>query len=517
METVNLEISHVPSLSPSRLACGRASGILCHISSLPSAHGIGDFGQAARDFVDFLVAAGQKVWQILPLGTTGYGDSPYQNFSIFAGNPYFIDLEDLVELGLLEPEALRQVDFGDNPSYIDYAKLWTERRKVLNWAWDRFKFDQPQELKREFLSFQEEAIDWLNDYALFMTIKEEQGGLSWQDWPEELKKRQPDPLRDWQKNHQDRIEFYAFCQFLFFKQWRALKSYANERGISILGDMPIYIAIDSVEAWMEPQFFMLDEDLRPTFVAGCPPDGFTEDGQLWGNPLYDWEQMQKEGFGWWEKRFRTAFELYDLVRIDHFRAFDSYWAVPFGDETARRGTYLRAPGHELFLHMQEVFGENLPVVAEDLGLLTQAVHDLRNAFQFPGMKILQFAFFPGNDSEYLPHHMVQNCVAYTGTHDNDTLAAWLEVQSEGERDFLYEYFGLGAHQDVHRAVLRNLQNTVADLVIMQVQDLLRLGNEARLNRPGEASGNWQWRLLPGQLSPEIAAEFKRLSTLAGRV
>lgn len=494
---------------------GRASGVLCHISSLPSPYGIGSFGQAARDFVDFLHAAGQRVWQILPLGTTGFGDSPYQNFSMHAGNPYFIDLDNLVELDLLEAEAPGQLDFGQDPKAVDYGQLWENRRTILTWAWERFKFTQPRELLKEFLSFQEDSLTWLNDYSLFMAIKEEQGGKSWSEWPRDLKFREQDVILDFQKEHSDKIEFYAFVQFLFFRQWKELKDYAEEKGVLIMGDIPIYIAADSVETWKEPELFLLDENLSPSFVAGCPPDFFSEDGQLWGNPLYDWDKMAESDYSWWVERIRFSLSIYDLIRIDHFRGFESFWAVPFGDLTARRGTYMLGPGSALFERLIEVLGP-LPLVVEDLGVLTDAVHELRDEFDLPGMKVMQFAFWPGADSEYLPHHMIQNCVAYLGSHDNDTLKAWLEQISEPELDFIRRYLGLGPERDLARELLRTLQISVADLAIMQMQDLLALGNEARMNWPGEATGNWRWRFLASDLTAELAKEFKDLATLAGR-
>lgn len=502
--------------SPSTVLAGRASGILCHISSLPSPYGIGNFGQAAYDFVDFLLASGQKVWQILPLGGTGFGNSPYQNFSIYAGNPYFIDPENLLELELLSEDSLDQLDFGSNPRQVDYAKLWLERNKLLDWAWQKFKFSEPEELRIEFLCFQEEEDAWLRDYALFMAIKESEGGRSWQEWPDEFKYRDSKALNDFQKVYRDRLEFHAFVQFLFFRQWQELKSYANNQGLAILGDLPIYIALDSVEAWERPELFMLDSNLEPTFVAGCPPDAFSEDGQLWGNPLYNWDRMAEEDFSWWQDRFAAALKMYDVVRIDHFRGFDSFWAVPYGDETARRGTYIRAPGKELFKTLSEKLGK-LPVIAEDLGMLTPDVHKLRDDFDFPGMKILEFAFFPGVDSEYLPHHHLPNSVVYIGTHDNDTLAAWLELISEEQRAWLYEYLDISEGNDPHYSLLRTLQCSVSNLAIMQMQDLLRLGNEARMNCPGEAVGNWEWRLLPEEINTSVARKFKRLAELAGRL
>lgn len=493
----------------------RFSGILCHISSLPSPYGIGTFGEAARDFVDFLRVAGQKIWQILPLGTTGFGDSPYQNFSIYAGNPYFIDLEDLVKEGLLEDDALKQLDFGQDPSRVDYQKLWENRYTILRWAYDGYMYQKPEGLREAFKEFQEEA-DWLEDYCLFMAIKEAHGGISWREWPDELKRRDKKALVAFAEDNKDRMNFHAFLQFLFYRQWARLKRYATSNGIQILGDLPIYVAEDSVEVWKEPELFQMNEYFTPTFVAGCPPDYFSEDGQLWGNPLYDWDKHRETGYAWWIKRMKFALETYDIVRIDHFRGFESYWAVPYGDHTARRGAWLQGPKEELFEVLEDELGK-LPVIAEDLGYMTKEVYAFRENCGFPSMKVLQFAFNPDENSDYLPHNMMENAVVYCGTHDNDTLQGWLDSAPARELDFARRYLGLSDQEGYRWGMMRGAMTTIAKLCIFQVQDLLGLGNEARMNSPGKAVGNWQWRLTEGALTLEIAEALRGLTQISGRL
>lgn len=494
---------------------GRRAGILMPISSLPSDYGIGTMGEAARDFVDFLAIAGQTIWQVLPIGITGFGDSPYQSFSTHMGNPYFIDLTILVEEGLLERESLDQLNFGDDPSRVDYGKLWETRYVILRWAFDTYKYDPPKGMPEAFEEFKKK-MTWLHDDALFMAIKQVQNGAAWTDWPEPLKRRDRVALVQFEEAENDRIEFQKFMQFLFYRQWRALKAYANSKGVSILGDLPIYVAMDSVEVWKEPHLFQLDEELRPTFVAGCPPDYFSADGQLWGNPLYDWDQMVEEDYAWWVERIAFALKLFDAVRIDHFRGFESYWAVPYGDATARRGNWLPGPAEELFDTVKEELGE-LPIVAEDLGYMTEEVHAFREHCGFPSMKVLQFAFSPRADSDYLPHNMIENAVVYTGTHDNDTLEGWLSVAPKEEVEFAAKYLGLSAEEGYRWGMIRGAYTTIARTVILQAQDLLGLDNAARMNAPGQAEGNWQWRMLPDKLELWIAERLREFCRMSGRL
>ncbi len=480
----------------------RSSGILMHISSLPSRYGIGTFGNAAYSFVDFLAKAGQKYWQVLPMGPTDYGNSPYQSSSVFAGNPFFIDLDFLVKDGLLE-ECDCELDWGSDPEKVDFDKLLAQRMNVLRKAFEGFIPGTRFEI------FCNKNKHWLDDYALYMAIKNEQH-CQWQEWPEELKLRKRSAMEAVKKEQQQEIIFQKFLQFKFWEQWSYLKRYANKKGIEIIGDVPIYTAGDSSDTWANGEQFQLNKEGYPSSVAGVPPDAFSETGQLWGNPLYDWKRMNRDGYKWWLQRMEHNAKLYDKVRIDHFRGLESYWAIPAGDKTAENGKWIKGPGLKLFRAMEKKMGE-LNVIAEDLGILTDEVHALREATGFPGMKILQFAFDPENESTYLPHNCVGNVVVYTGTHDNNTALGWFDSLSEKEREFVCRYLNIGSREDISWALIRAAWGSSAQLAMCQMQELLDLPESARMNTPGTVVNNWQWRMKPGQLTDELAEKLKNLT------
>ena len=398
----------------------RKCGVLMPVSSIPSRFGIGGFSKEAYAFVDFLAEAGQSLWQILPLGPTGYGDSPYQSFSTFAGNPYYIDLEALIQEGLLLEKECEEVDYGTNPNYVDYEKIYFSRFALLRKAFERADIQN----NAEFQAFVEKEKSWLKDYAMYMAIKDSLGGIAWIEWDEDIRLRKPKAMKAYEEKLADDIAFYCYQQYLFFTQWHALKKYANKKGVEIVGDIPIYVAFDGADAWANPELFQLDEENIPVAVAGCPPDAFSATGQLWGNPLYKWDYHKQTGYEWWVRRMAHCFDLYDVVRIDHFRGFDEYWAIPYGDETAEFGRWEKGPGYSLFEVLKKTLG-NRPVIAEDLGFLTPSVIKLVKKTGYPGMKILQFAFDPREESDYLPHNYTSNSVVYTGTHDNDGLRHWI--------------------------------------------------------------------------------------------
>ncbi len=482
----------------------RCSGILMPISSLSSPYGIGTLGSAARQFADFLSAGGQTYWQILPICPTSYGDSPYQSFSSYAGNPYFIDLDDLAAEGLLKPEEYRDLNWGEDPQYVDYGLMYETRYPVLRKAADRLLAAPPA----EYGAFCEES-EWLEDYALFMALKDKHGGACWFTWPEHIRLRRPEALSAAKKELARQVDFWKAVQFLFFRQWNALKTYANDRNVYIIGDLPIYVSGDSADVWASPDQFQLDENGLPTEVAGCPPDGFSEDGQLWGNPLFNWERMKEDGYRWWLKRIAFQFTIYDMLRIDHFRGFDSYYAIPYGETTAKNGRWRPGPGLDFFKVVNKKLGKR-DIIAEDLGFLTDSVRKLLRETGYPGMKILEFAFDSrDNGSDYLPHRYPAHCVAYTGTHDNDTILGWMATAPKKDVSFAKAYLRLNSREGYHWGMMRGAWASPADLAVMQAQDLLGLGSEARMNIPSTLGTNWKWRALPGVFTPALAARLKK--------
>jgi 4-alpha-glucanotransferase len=503
----------------------RASGILLHPTSLPGRFGVGDLGREAYAFVDFLAAAGQTLWQVLPLGPTGYGNSPYQCFSAFAGNALLVSPELLVEQGLLDDE-----DIGGAPAFedarVDYGRAIEFKNALLARAYENFKGAADAATRAEFEEFRREESDWLEDYALYRALKTERGEVAWTEWEPELIRREPPALDAARARLAAEVEAVQFTQYLFFRQWARLRAYCREKGIKIIGDIPIFVAHDSADVWSHPDLFKLDALGRPVVVAGVPPDYFSRTGQLWGNPIYDWERMREDDFGWWVERVRAALRFVDIIRVDHFRGFAAFWEIPGGDQTAERGRWVFAPGSELFRAIKEALGR-LPIIAEDLGFITPDVIQLRDEFDFPGMRIFQFAFSSDLTNKDLPHNYVRNAVAYTGTHDNDTAVGWYAseaggassvrsaAQIERERRFCLEYLqseGAEIHWDFIRAVL----SSVADTALVPLQDVLGLGSEARMNVPATMSGNWSWRFRAGDLGGELSARLRRLAELYGR-
>ena len=491
----------------------RASGILMPVFSLPSRYGIGSFSKSAYQFVDMLKKAGQKYWQILPLCPTSYGDSPYQSFSTYAGNPYFIDLDQLIEEKLLTRKECQACDFGDDPQDIDYGKLYENRFKLLRKAYERANVGEDQ----EFEAYRRENAWWLDDYALFMAVKDRFDGVAWNEWAEDIRLRWSNAMDYYRRELYYEIEFYSYLQFVFMKQWKKLKNYANINGIEIIGDIPIYVAFDSADTWANPVLFQFDEDNQPKAVAGCPPDAFSATGQLWGNPLYKWDYHKSTGYAWWLLRLAHVFKLYDTVRIDHFRGFDEYYSIPFGDQTAERGHWEKGPGMDLFNTVKEKLGD-VDVIAEDLGYLTESVIEMVKESGYPGMKVLQFAFDSREESDYLPHNYERNCVVYTGTHDNDTILGWYYVMSEEDREFSKEYMGNAKSTDEELPwdFIRMSMESVANLAVTPMQEFLGLGTEARINYPSTLGNNWKWRLLPGQFTPELAKRIHRLTQITAR-
>ena len=493
----------------------RSSGILFHPTSLPGKYGIGTLGKEAYAFIDFLKKSRQKLWQIFPLGPTGYGDSPYQSFSSFAGNPYLIDFDLLIEAHLLSEEDLRDVFFGDNEEYIDYGAIYNQKYPLLRRAYENFKSSDNHEMKENLEHFKRENASWLNDYSLYISLKNHFNGLPWNEWAHDIKNREHGAMEHYKNELADDIEYHNFIQFLFFKQWGDVKRYANENGIKIIGDIPIFVAADSSDAWANPEIFLFDEERKPVKVAGVPPDYFSATGQLWGNPLYNWQKLKETNYSWWVERVRANLSTCDIIRIDHFRGFEAYWAVPYGDDTAINGQWEPGPGIDLFNAIKSQLGE-LPIIAEDLGLMTQGVIDLREATGFPGMKILGFAFDSGEENDYLPHTYTKNCVVYTGTHDNDTLIGWFQKAKEEDRQFARDYLNSRSDDEIHWDAIRGAWSSVANMAISPVQDFLGLGSEARINTPGVAAGNWQWRLKHGVLTDELAEKIAKLTKVYSR-
>ena len=489
----------------------RHSGILMHISSLPSPYGIGTLGREAYAFADFLRAAGQKYWQLLPLGPTSYGDSPYQSFSTFAGNPYFIDLDLLAEDGLLSPSELEAEDWGGQRRYVDYGRIYAARFGLLRKA---FQAGYPRDRAAVEAFCRENK--WLDNYALYMALKARFGMKSWLDWPDEdLRLRRAEALERAREELAEDIAFYAYLQYLFFRQWDALREYIHSKGIGIIGDLPIYVAMDSADVWAEPQSFQLDEQNRPKEVSGVPPDYFSADGQLWGNPLYDYDRMKADGYGWWIRRVEGAGRLFDIIRIDHFRGLESYWAVPYGADTAKNGRWRKGPGMDLVGTLTSWF-PGLSFIAEDLGFLTPEVRRLLEDSGLPGMKVLEFAFDAREPSNYLPHTYNRHCVCYVGTHDNETVEQWRWQADRADVTFARKYLGLNDAEGFHWGMIRWGMSSVADTFLVQMQDCLGLGAEGRMNTPGTGWGNWRWRLLPGEASPALAKKLRCYTKMYGR-
>ena len=490
----------------------RSSGILLHISSLPSPYGIGDLGQAAREFIDFLVTAKQSYWQLLPISPTGYGDSPYQSASAFAGNPYFIDLEQLKQQGLLTAEEL-DLNWGESPAQTDYGRMYELRLPLLRKAYARAQTGE------ELMAFCQAEASWLDDYALFMAVKAHFGGKSWLDWDEEIRMRKPAAMAAYRQLLEEEIRFQKWLQYLFFTQWQALRAYAAEKKIAIIGDIPIYVPLDSADVWSDPDSFQLKRTRRPKVVAGCPPDAFSKNGQYWGNPIYDWDGMEADGFHWWVRRIGAAARFFDVIRIDHFRGIESYWSIPARHKTARNGQWVKGPGMALINAIKTAYPD-AAFIAEDLGFLTQEVHELVENSGFPSMKVLEFAFDSREPSNYLPHTYGENCVCYTGTHDNPTLRQWFEESSEDDldRDFARKYMNMKEGEDFCDAIIRLGMESRANLFMAQMQDYLRLGAESRMNEPGVLKPmNWRWRMLPGAATEALAKEIAAWTEAAGRI
>lgn len=493
----------------------RSSGVLLHPTCFPGRFGIGELGAEAHRFIEFLAQSGQQFWQVLPLGPTGYGNSPYASYSSMAGNPLLISLETLMQRGLLA-----QSDFDGLPEFspdrVDYDRVYAAKIPLWKKACEAFKMQASLEEKHDFAQFCDRKSFWLDDYALFMALKDDNEGKSWYAWEPELMQRKPEAIDQARRRLTEEIFFQKYLQFEFFRQWTDLRHHANENGVQIIGDIPIYVAHDSVDVWAHPANFKLNEETgQPELMAGVPPDYFSETGQLWGNPLYDWEYLERSDFKWWIQRFEAMLDLVDWIRIDHFRGFESYWAVPFGEETAMNGTWIEAPGEKFFRVLNQNLGK-LPILAEDLGIITAEVEKLRDDFEFPGMKIIHFAFGSDPGNPYLPFNYPRNCLVYTGTHDNDTSVGWYESLSEHERENLMHYIGCISSEGIHWDLIRVAMSSIAALSIVPLQDLFGLGTEARMNVPSQADGNWAWRYRPEMLTDEVRDRFATLTRVFGR-
>lgn len=490
----------------------RECGILLPVSALPSKYGIGCFSHEAYEFVDQLKKAGQGCWQILPLGPTGYGDSPYQSFSSYAGNPYFIDLEALTSEGLITEKDCNSLDYGQAEDHVDYGMLYTARAVILRKAFNNFKGGA------DYKAFIEENALWLDDYCLYMAIKMENNGESWINWPLEYRNRDEEAIYRAKKELAGEIDFYKFQQFQFYKQWNKLHKYANDNGIKIIGDIPIYVALDSSDTWAHPELYQFDSDNIPTAVSGCPPDGFSKTGQLWGSPLYNWEYHKKTGYKWWTDRIAYCFKLYDTVRIDHFRGFDEYYSIPYGDKDAVNGIWMPGPGKELFETLEKELG-HLDIIAEDLGFVTDSVKELLQSTGFPGMKVLQLAFDPRESSNYLPYTHTSNSVVYTGTHDNNTTRGWYNDIDEECKIFIRDYFNKTDinEENISWNMVSLAMSSVADLCIIPMQDYLNLGSNARINTPSVLGNNWEWRLTKNSVGDRILNRIRNLAVIYGRI
>ena len=493
----------------------RSSGILLPVASLPSKYGIGCFDESAYHFVDCLAKAGQSYWQILPMGPTGYGDSPYQAFSTFAGNPYFISLAELVKKGYITEAECQKAAVGTDEKYIRYDVLYKQRYAVLRKAFTASGIESSP----EYNEFVQKNQDWLPDYALFMAIKDSKGGKSYMEWEEDIRLRRSKAMVYYKNRLIDEVHFYQFLQFEFARQWQALKKYANEKGISIIGDIPIYVALDSADTWSHPELFQFDDKGEPIGVAGCPPDAFSETGQLWGNPLYRWEAHRESGYSWWLARLRNCCEWYDMVRIDHFRGFDEYYAIPYGDSTAENGKWEAGPGMELFETLKRELGE-MPIIAEDLGFLTDSVRQLLQDCGFPGMKVLQFAFDSREDSDYLPYRYVENSVVYTGTHDNATTYGWWSELTPEDKEVALRYMNRSRRtpkKTLTWDMICLAMASVSALCIVPMQDYLCLSNKARINTPSTLGCNWQWRMSPKAWNDALCQKVYGMTRLYGRL
>ncbi len=485
-----------------------------HISSLPGETGIGTLGQTAYDFIDFLKEADQSYWQILPVGPTGYGDSPYQSFSTFAGNPYFIDLDKLCQEGLLRAFEYQSLKWGKNPKYVDFGLLYQNRRKVFELVQKSFEKNIPA----DFSDFCRENSFWLEDYALFMSVKDAHQGASLLDWEDDIRLRSPLALEKWKNKSAERMNYYRIQQYLFFKQWKELKAYANAKGIKIIGDIPIYVSPDSADVWTHPENFLLDEKRVPLELAGCPPDAFTDAGQLWGNPVYNWDYMKADNYSWWKKRLKASLSIYDVLRIDHFRGFDSFYSIKYGAKDARKGQWKKGPGIGFFTEIKKEIGEPA-IIAEDLGFMTDSVRQLLKESGFPGMKVLQFAFDTrdSNNASYIPENYSENSVVYTGTHDNDTIKGWIKTAFPEDVSFALDYYKIKKKSALREAMILSAMNSKANTCILTMQDLIGLGSEARMNTPSSVGLNWQWRALPNQINKEIADWLKDITIASDRV
>jgi len=496
----------------------RSSGILMHITSLPSRYGIGDLGKAAYQFVDFLAAAKQRIWQVLPLTPTGYGNSPYYSYSAMACNHLLISPKALHQRGYLT-----DADIANVPHFpehrVDFEHVVPYKMALLRKAFERFKTSAPAEDQKDYPAFCKANADWLDDYALFTALKFDRfGGESWGNWSADVRMKKAAALKTAQKELADVIEFHKFLQYEFVVQWKALRSYANSKGIAMVGDIPIFVAYDSADVWSHNEAFRLDAEGKPVVVAGVPPDYFSATGQLWGNPHYNWDAMAKDGFAWWGRRFEKCFELYDIVRIDHFRAFEDFWEIPAGETTAIKGQWVKAPGEQLFTAMLKKFGGSLSVIAEDLGDITPEVTLLRKQFKMPGMKILQFGYEACNPTDpFMPHNFETDSVVYTGTHDNDTTLGWFRNAQRKAQQNALEYLRAGSEEEVVWEMIRTGMLSTALFAITPLQDVLTLGTEFRMNFPGKADGNWEYRLLPHQVQEHHIERLARLTTMSNRL
>ncbi|MBP2068874.1 MULTISPECIES: 4-alpha-glucanotransferase [Anaerococcus] len=490
----------------------RSNGVIMPIFSIPSPYGIGTFGKAAYDVVDFISDASLKYWQILPLGQTSYGDSPYQSFSSFAGNPYFVDLDMLIEDGFLKEDDLDNLNFGDNDRYVDYAIQYNLRYRILKKAYENSKGKLDNKIKE----FRKKEAYWIEDYAMFMAIKHDNLDISWVEWDDKLRDRDTKALDEFRKKHKDDIDFYVFIQYEFFIQWGKLKDYANRRNIDIIGDLPIYVAFDSCDAWVNSEILAMDEVTKKALiVGGAPPDAYSEDGQLWGNPVYNWDKVKETSYDFWEKRIGMALRTYDLLRLDHFRGFEKYYAIPATDENAKFGSWEIGGGYEFFDHIMKKYPDR-QFIAEDLGYITKEVDDLKDYYGFPGMNVIQFAFNENFDSNYLPHNYERNSVVYASTHDSSTLKGWLDNLDEEELSFVTRYFGLEEDDDYLWEIIRALMASVSDVAMYQIQDFFEMGDESKINSPSTLGINWKWRSKEEDFTDELAEKIKEMSRLYGR-